>query len=121
MKTAMLSVAVCFLLLGGAACGDANDEKIGGECTDNAACENEELTCLTAFKGGYCGASGCTASSQCPEGSACVGLNGTNYCFLICVDKAECNENRTVLNESNCSSNVDVIDSTMKVCVPPSG
>ena len=63
----MLTMLTSSLLVLAVACGDANDQKIGGQCTHSAACENEELTCLTQFKGGYCGASGCSATSDCPS------------------------------------------------------
>ena len=112
------------VLLCGAAwltgCG-ANAQKIGGECTENAQCENQQLSCLTAFKGGYCGSSGCTKDADCAAGSRCVTQDNVNYCFLECTDKAECNENRTVDNESNCSANITRVEAgTWKACVPPS-
>jgi hypothetical protein len=46
-----------------------------------------------------------------------------NYCFLICVDKPDCNPRRSLENESNCTSSLTFIDGTMgrKVCNPPSG
>ena len=79
---------------------------------------------MTGFKGGYCGKQGCAADADCPEGSICVthtDLN--NYCFLICSDKPQCNDHRTVDNEANCSSSfTPVVEHTpeYKVCVPPS-
>ena len=86
-------------------------------------CANDKLTCLTQFKGGYCGASGCTSDAVCPEGSICVThTDRVNYCFLVCVDKTECNVNRTAVNESNCSANITRVDGgSQKACVPPSG
>ena len=119
-RTWILTAAV--LVAGALGCGDdANDERIGAECTTTESCENEELTCLTAFAGGYCGASACTANADCPEGSICVAQGGTNYCFLICDDKEDCNENRSVENESNCSSNITRVEGgSEKACVPPS-
>jgi hypothetical protein len=81
--------------------------------------------CLTQFKGGYCGLQNCTSHAACPEGSACVvHEDGDRYCFRSCIDKAECNVNRTPDNESNCSSSVTYVDgdkSLGKACVPPSG
>ena len=45
-----------------------------------------------------------------------------NYCFLVCTTKDQCNQNRTVDNESNCSSNINPVEGGEdKVCVPPSG
>jgi hypothetical protein len=91
------------------------------ECTASGQCENEELTCLTQFKGGYCGASGCLKNADCPDNSICVTQAGANYCFRTCADKAECNENRSAENESNCSSNITrAEEGTEKACVPPS-
>ena len=119
-RTWILTAAV--LVAGALGCGDdANDERIGAECSTTASCENEELTCLTAFAGGYCGASACGANADCPEGSICVAQGGTNYCFLVCNEKEDCNENRSVENESNCSSNITrVEEGSEKACVPPS-
>ena len=44
-----------------------------------------------------------------------------NYCFLICLDKPECNVRRSLDNESSCTSSLTFIDGTMgrKVCRPP--
>ena len=109
-----------------AACGsDADDLGVGGQCTSNDQCDAETMqVCLTNFKGGYCGLMGCTLDSDCPEASACVTHNGANYCFRICNDKPECNANRNVENEANCSSSVTFADpahTSGKACVPPSG
>ncbi len=122
MKTRW-SWVVAVLVLAGVGCGnDADDERIGAECTMSGQCENEELTCLTQFKGGYCGASGCMANADCPEGAICVTQAGANYCFRTCEDKEECNRYRSVVNESNCSSNITRVGGgTEKACVPPSG
>jgi hypothetical protein len=109
-------------LLAACSCGpDADRLRIGAECSQTAQCENEELSCLTAFRGGYCGASGCAADVDCPEGARCVTVGATNYCFRECVDKAECNAHRSVQNESNCSSNITRVQGgNWKACVPPS-
>jgi hypothetical protein len=109
-------------------CGDDSDSSeadrrgVGAECRGDEECTEEGQVCLP-FKGGYCGISGCEADEECPEGSACVRHeDGTNYCFLICRDKAECNSRRSSEVESNCSSNVTFVDErrTDKACVPPS-
>jgi hypothetical protein len=119
------------------ACGDdssgsgtqADRIGVGAQCTKNSDCLQTGgdggivQTCLTEFKGGYCGLKGCTGDTSCPDGSACVTHdNGQNYCFRICRDKSECNLNRTPAVESNCSSNVDFVagKSALKACVPPS-
>lgn len=99
---------------------------VGAQCAKDSDCLQTGTivqTCLTEFKGGYCGLKGCTGNAGCPGGSACVTHdNGQNYCFRICADKAECNLNRTADLASNCSSNVDFVDgkSALKACVPPS-
>jgi hypothetical protein len=97
---------------------------VGADCTSNSNCnEVLALTCLTEFKGGYCGKANCTSNAGCPVGSVCVTEAGVNYCFLVCTDKTECNLNRSADNESNCS-NTDVVKVEAgddKVCVPPSG
>ena len=79
---------------------------------------------MTQFRGGYCGKVGCTDNLDCPEASACMAHDdGKNYCFRVCKDKVECNENRSVELESNCSSNITFVDKEIegKACVPPSG
>lgn len=119
----MLRLGLTVALLG--ACGsDADDLGIGAQCTGNDQCDADTMqTCLT-FKGGYCGTMGCTVKADCPENSACVThTDGVNYCFRTCLDKAECNANRDVENEANCSANITFSDTTtgLKACVPPSG
>ncbi len=110
-----------------AGCGgkNANDQLIGGECLSAEDCDDGDddtppLDCLAEFKGGTCGRRDCAADEDCPKGSICVDLEGTTYCFLVCTQKSQCNENRTLENEANCSSNVDPVGGgTDKVCVPP--
>lgn len=124
--TCLLASLVLGLLI--PACGDddANDWLIGAECATTADCDDgnddtPELFCLTEFGGGYCGLEGCETDMDCPEGSLCADLEGTHYCFLVCTDKAQCNENRTAEHESNCSSSVDPIaGGDEKLCIPPS-
>ncbi|HVK82522.1 MAG TPA: hypothetical protein VM513_00375 [Kofleriaceae bacterium] len=109
-----------------AACGgsEADELGVGAQCTSNDDC-NPDIgpTCLTQFKGGYCGLTGCQLDADCPEDSACVMHDdGVNYCFRICADKAQCNANRDVDNEANCSGTADFVEGAMgrKACVPPS-
>jgi hypothetical protein len=109
-----------------APCGDDTEADrlgVGAECTANDQCdEDTNQTCL-AFKGGYCGLLGCVHDTDCPQPSACIAhTDGMNYCFRTCVDKPECNVNRTVENESNFVSSVTFVDGTQgrKACVPPS-
>lgn len=119
-----------------ASCGDddggneADRFGVGAECSSDDDCyqaENDDeisQSCLRQFKGGYCGVEDCTSDDDCPQGSACVTHDddGRNYCFRVCKDKIECNRNRTVDNESNCSSNITLADGAKgsKACVPPS-
>jgi hypothetical protein len=120
MKLLCLTV----LLLG---CGDdgADSVGVGAQCTMTSEC-NVDLheTCLTAFKGGYCGLEGCAHDTDCPTDSACVAhTDGHNYCFRTCAQKTDCNANRDSTNESNCSATATFVDPTngRKACVPPSG
>lgn len=131
MKTKTLALLPLVVLFGLATafCGDddnANDRMIGAQCLTATDCDDHNddtapLECLTEFSGGYCGDASCIASTDCPDGSVCVGLDGSTYCFLVCNEKADCNQNRDLENEANCSSNVDPVEGgNIKVCVPPS-
>ncbi len=118
-------LAVSFLFAG---CNsDADTYGVGAQCQTDDDCYQEEpwaQQCLTSFKGGYCGLTGCTTDADCPDASICVAHDdGVNYCFRSCVDKSECNENRDVDVESNCSANITTLDNpdNLKACVPPSG
>ena len=122
-------VVSCLLITAG--CGDdgteADQQLIGGECTTVEDCDDDDsstpaLECILDFKGGYCGREGCTESSDCPDGSLCSNYETGNYCFLVCIVKAECNRNRLLENESNCSSSVDPVEGGEdKLCIPPTG
>jgi hypothetical protein len=124
---AILTAVVSFTIAAGCGGSDADRLNVGAECLDSEECDNSDdfvQTCLTQFKGGYCGLEGCQGDLDCPEDSACIAhTDGVNYCFRICSDKPECNRNRLVDNESNCSSNVVFTDGAdgRKACVPPSG
>ena len=127
-NTARLVLGIALLLGGAISCGDDNEADrmgIAANCTKDADCQkvgNVQLTCLTMFKGGYCGLQGCVQDGDCPTGAACIAEGGANYCFRECLDKPECNLHRTVDAEANCvASVVHVGASTAKVCVPPSG
>jgi hypothetical protein len=122
----ILAISIAALL---AACDDdteADRQYVGGQCTVNDDCNQEgefPQSCLTQFRGGYCGLEDCLGDVDCPEASACVAhTDGMNYCFRICNDKAQCNRNRDLENESNCSANIDFVDGAdgRKACVPPS-
>lgn len=122
MKTTWLTISVVMALT---ACGNPADRAgIGAQCAAEIDCPkvgDEQLKCLTGFKGGYCGLQGCASDADCVAGSACVKVSGVNFCFRECVDKPECNVNRAPANESNCVGNAEHVGaSTAKVCVPPS-
>ena len=138
----LLASRICLFACLGASfalgCGDDDDGAeaerlgVGAQCTSDDDCLQSEVdgglseSCLTQFKGGYCGIEDCTSASDCPQGSDCVAHDdGNNYCFRICADKPECNRYRDPENESNCSSSVDYAgtpkDASAKACVPPSG
>ena len=129
------STALAFLLAASAlaGCGGGNEaDRIGvaAECTTSAdcpviVCDTEpcpQLECLTQFTGGYCGLADCVDDADCVEGSACVRHDdGRNYCFRLCANKPECNLNRSVDVEANCSASVEFIEpQDAKACVPPS-
>jgi hypothetical protein len=122
----MSRILCALVIVAACGCGSGQSEAVrrgvGSECSKNSDCTEKGQICLTEFKGGYCGVSGCQRDTDCPGGSACVTENQINYCFLICADKPECNPNRTLANESNCTSSLPFVDATMgrKVCNPPS-
>jgi hypothetical protein len=102
---------------------DADRHGVGAACTSDAQCA-EGQACLD-FKDGYCGIEDCHADSDCPQGSACVAhADGSNYCFLLCDNKLDCNLNRPVDGEANCVSSIVFVESEVghsKACEPPSG
>jgi hypothetical protein len=112
------------------ACGDDDDDAgsaaqrrgVGAACTADPDCEEPGQRCLP-FKGGYCGVAGCQTDANCPSGSACVTHDdGSNYCFLVCREKPECNIYRPADVEASCVSSIDFTDGKgLKACVPPSG
>ncbi|HET9933692.1 MAG TPA: hypothetical protein VFQ35_23465 [Polyangiaceae bacterium] len=102
---------------------EADRRGVGASCAQPTDCTEAGQSCLP-FKGGYCGIADCTRDADCPTGSACVQHDdGRNYCFLVCVEKVDCNVNRPAELESNCSSNVTFVsgNKAIKACVPPSG
>jgi hypothetical protein len=119
-----ICVVAAGALLSATACDDGSEadrKGVGAECAKVEDCQTGQQ-CL-AFKGGYCGLQGCTADSGCPAGSACVNhVDGIKYCFRVCVEKVDCNRNRSVENESNCVANITFVEGSQnrKACVPPS-
>ena len=128
MKTSKIVSIVFFVFFAMAACDDednsANALGVGAQCTEDSECDQElGQSCLLDFKGGYCGIADCVADDECPDGSRCVTHDdGSNYCFLTCIDKIDCNTNRDAESESNCSSSITYVDEPQdgKACVPPS-
>ena len=122
-----LSRLACSLLLFLSLAGcsdDANDRGVGAQCVMDTECTEEGQRCLTQFKGGYCGLSGCGGDVDCPDGSACITEDdGTRYCFLTCADKSDCNDNRSLENEASCVSSLPFVDGAngRKVCRPSLG
>jgi hypothetical protein len=121
-------VVVAWILVGPVGCGDDGTEAdrrgVGSRCAQDSECTESGQRCLTQFKSGYCGISGCTSDAGCPQGSACVRHDdGMNYCFLVCAMKTDCNRNRPADAEANCSSTATLVDmpKDRKVCTPPSG
>jgi len=119
-----LSAWVLGAMVGCSSGSEAQRRGVGAECAKDADCVETGQRCLTQFKGGYCGLSGCASNLGCPAGSACVAhADGANYCFLICIDKPDCNRTRSAANEANCSSSAVLVDVAQdrKVCTPPNG
>lgn len=116
---------LCALVLVACACGSnqnaANQAGIGAQCNATSDCTTAGEVCLTEFKGGSCGLSGCLHDGDCPQGSACVTDGQTNYCFLVCNAKTDCNLHRSLENEADCTSSLPFVDGAMnrKVCRPP--
>jgi hypothetical protein len=128
--SAMRFALLATILAVGWGCGDDDGTEadrlgVGAQCESTDQCDPEiDLLCLPQFKGGYCGLAGCEADEDCPEASACIlHEDGETYCFRICADKPECNANRDLENEANCSSSAEFVEGAngRKACVPPSG
>lgn len=123
----MRGIAIALICVLAAACHDESEADrlgVGAQCTSSDECDEEtNQECLTNFAGGYCGIEGCTADIDCPEDAACIAHDdGINYCFRTCIDKPDCNANRDVENEANCSSSAVFVEGAngRKACVPPS-
>lgn len=115
---------LAFLVLLASCSSNADTLGVGAQCTATSQCDTQvNETCLTQFKGGYCGLEGCMHDTNCPTDSACVAYtDGNNYCFRTCATKDDCNASRDAVNDSNCSSSVTFVDpqTNTKACVPPS-
>jgi hypothetical protein len=108
---------------GGGAGNEAIRHGVGAACSSNVDCTEAGQTCLP-FKGGYCGVQDCVDDAHCPQGAACVKYtDGKQYCFLLCIEKPDCNFSRPPELEANCSSSIEFVSGakTSKVCLPPTG
>src|SRR5688572_28217297 len=95
MRSRMAWVCQVAVTVVALSCGDGGTEAqrrgVGAACAMADDCTETGQSCLTQFKGGYCGVASCTADEECPPGSACVTHDdGMNYCFLICIVKTDC-------------------------------
>ena len=118
-----LGAAVSASSCGGGGGNEAIRHGVGAACSSNVDCTEAGQACLP-FKGGYCGVQDCVDDAHCPQGSACVKYtDGKQYCFLLCVDKPDCNFSRPPELEANCSSSIEFVSGakTSKVCLPPTG
>jgi len=99
---------------------DADLDGVGAMCAEDYDCDQETLlACITKFEGGYCSLPGCTADSDCPDGSICVTDSGENYCFLVCAQDDDCNFYRDSDSLATCSADIiRVGTSTSNACVP---
>jgi hypothetical protein len=148
MNKYIFFILIPFSILVFFVCGDDEEKEsdnkavdigIGGTCVTEDDCKTEGLTCLIEFKGGYCGSKDCTKNEECPKGGICVAhTDGTNYCFLTCQEKVDCNENRGKEEDgtwANCSGSFSYASTEdedalkdlpadaarPKACIPPSG
>lgn len=85
---------------------------VGHACTSNDGC-GSGLTCDMTVLHGYCTKS-CTmqgATSECPEGAICGGLEGKGYttCLKICATKADCDPLATDPLECSGVSNSSIL------------
>jgi hypothetical protein len=101
---------------------------VPGDCGAGAACAADAdctggLTCLSNFKGGYCGKGDCAVNADCGAASACVkAADGKNYCFKTCQAASDCSFCRNAGYYATCSDGVVFAEdgTTGSVCVPPS-
>lgn len=101
---------------------------VPGDCGTGAACAGDAdcsggLTCLSSFKGGYCGKRDCAVNADCGADGACVkAADGKNYCFRTCQAASDCSFCRSDGSYATCSDQVAFVETgtTGSVCVPPS-
>jgi len=107
MKRALVSLAFLTVV----ACNAP--ARLGAPCTANPDCQPGHL-CLTAAPGGMCTHS-CSflgaGLSECPAGSVCAAVSGSQVCAPICTGANECRDQY----ECNGASGT-----TVKACKPKS-
>lgn len=94
---------------------------VGAGCATDADCTSP-LTCLTGFKGGYCGKRDCTTNAGCPADSLCVKhSDSVGYCYLKCTVANTCSFCRPPGYAASCTDQVTYFEAgtTGAVCVPP--
>ncbi len=92
----------------------------GASCAADADCTGG-LSCITTFKGGYCGHQGCKANADCDKDSACVMVkDGKNYCFKSCQAASDCSFCRPDGLYATCANNAVFAEAGTlgSVCVP---
>jgi hypothetical protein len=93
---------------------------IGADCGDANDCSSD-LECLSAFRGGYCGLSGCLVNDDCPDDALCVvASNGENHCYKPCSTASDCSFCRRDGLLGACTADVSFAEdgTTGSVCVP---
>ncbi len=93
---------------------------VGEACGVDGDCANG-LTCILAFRGGYCGRAGCTANADCPNGSVCVTSGGANYCLKSCTQDSECSACRPYDLRATCAEGAVFVEpgTSGNVCLVP--
>jgi hypothetical protein len=96
-----------------------NDCGVGETCAGDAECATG-LTCLTSFKGGYCGKKDCAVNADCPTGSLCVKNGSSSYCALSCAAPGDCAVCRGTADAAACKADATFMQAgtTGSVCVP---
>jgi len=100
---------------------------VPGDCGAGAGCAADGdcasgLSCITTFKGGYCGRQGCKVNVDCGKDSACiVAGDGKNYCFKTCQAPSDCSFCRRDGFYATCANNAVFAETGTvgSVCVPP--
>jgi len=90
---------------------DAGD--IGVGCVDATECRGA-ATCIASFPGGYCAALGCP-TTPCPQGSACVSVDGQPSCLRTCDGDGDCDSVEGA--ERKCGVLQGTSGSPVEVCI----